>query len=337
MKIMTAPLLFFALSFILLSTNSGICQISEKSKPKVLFDTDANNELDDQHAMAYLFFNGDVFDLVGVTVNATRNGGNIDEHYLEAKRVMQLSNVDGKIPLLKGANGSFEEILPNIQKPDFDGAEAVDFIIAQAHKVDNGKLILLPVGKLTNIALALEKDSAIAEKVRIVWLGSNYPEPGEYNQDNDEAAMNYLLNREVPFEMVTVRYGKPSGTAAVTANRSEIKANMPGKGPKAKQPVEGRHGEKFEHFGDYSVNLYEHIHTSDDAGTRALFDMAAVAIVKNPVWAEKKTIPAPVLIDGKWRERSGNSRKITIWENFDKEKIMKDFYDRMENYVLTSP
>jgi purine nucleosidase len=45
------------------------------------------------------------------------------------------------------------------------------------------KLILLPVGKLTNIALALLKEPAIAAHVRIVWLGSNYPRPGEHNQD----------------------------------------------------------------------------------------------------------------------------------------------------------
>jgi purine nucleosidase len=37
----------------------------------VIFDTDANNEIDDQHALAYLLFSGDVFAVEGVTVNAT--------------------------------------------------------------------------------------------------------------------------------------------------------------------------------------------------------------------------------------------------------------------------
>ncbi|WP_245802853.1 nucleoside hydrolase [Cyclobacterium lianum] len=299
-----------------------------------MFDTDANNELDDQHAMAYLFFNGDIFDIVGVTVNATRSGGDINEQYLEARRVMKLCNVYGKIPLLKGANAAFAEIRPHLDDSAFDGAAAVNFIISEAQKMDNERLVLLPVGKLTNIALALNKDPDIAEKVRIVWLGSNYPEPGEYNQDNDVAALNYLLNMEVPFEMVTVRYGKPSGTAAVTANRAEIRSNMPGKGPRSTEPVEGRHGGTFNNFGDYSVNLYEHIHTSDQAGTRALFDMAAVAIVKNPDWAQNKLVPAPVLEDGKWKERTGNHRKMVVWEHFDKEAIMKDFYHRMNNFVL---
>lgn len=309
----------------------------QSTKHRVLFDTDANNELDDQHAMAYLFFNGDVFDVVGITVNATRNGGDIDGHYNEARRIMDLCNVYPSMPLHKGANASFEEIRKNLGKADFDGAEAVNFIIEEAHKKSDEKLILLPVGKLTNIALALEKDPSIADKVRIVWLGSNYPYPGEYNQDNDEASLNYILNVDVPFEMVLVRGGKETGTAAVSSNRAEINSVMPGKGPLAEKPITGRHGDTFDHFGDYSVNLYSNIHTYDEAGTRPLYDMAAVAIVKNPSWAEKKEIPAPLLVDGEWQERPDNPRKVMIWENFNKEAIMGDFFDRMENYVLVTP
>lgn len=300
----------------------------------VLFDTDANNELDDQHAMAYLFFNGNAFDVVGVTVNATYNGGDIDKQYAEAKRVMQLCQVYGRLPLLKGANASFQTIAQDVAKKKFDGSEAVDFIIAQAKKPRQEKLVLLPVGKLTNIALALQKEPAIASRVRIVWLGSNYPEPGEYNQDNDTAALNFILNKNVPFEIVTVRYGKPSGTSAVTASRKEVGEQMAGLGPKATVPVTGRHGGSFSHFGDYSVNLFEHIETHDEAGTRALYDMAAVAIVKNPQWAERKIIPAPVLVNNKWQERPENSRTIVVWENFDKEAIMQDFYNSMKNPVL---
>lgn len=307
------------------------------SKMKVLLDTDANNELDDQHAMAYLFFNGNVFDVVGVTVNATYNGGNIDKQYEEAKRVMQLCGVWGRTPLLKGADKSFENIRANVKQKRFDGSEAVNFMIEQARKAGKNKLVLLPVGKLTNIALALQKEPSIATKVRIVWLGSNYPEPGEYNQDNDTASLNFILNRQVPFEVVTVRYGKPSGTSAVTATRKEINQQMPGAGPTIKGPVEGRHGGTFTNFGDYSANLYEHIEAYDEVGTRALYDMAAVAIVKNPTWAEKKSIPAPVLVANKWKEQPGNKRQIIIWENFNKQAIMGDFYRSMKNYVLIKP
>lgn len=335
LKTISLITLRFAVVLIVMTVLLGSTCESEKEaddRYSVLFDTDANNELDDQHAMAYLFFNSDIFDVVGVTVNATKNGGDINGHYNEARRVMQLCNVYGEIPLFKGANGSFKDIRLDIQQDDFDGEEAVNFIIEQAHKKE--KLVLLPVGKLTNIALALEKDPSIASKVRIVWLGSNYPEPGEYNQNNDRASLNYILEQDVPFEMVTVRYGKKTGTSAVSVTRGEIANKMIALGPKAGTPVTGRHGGSFETFGDYSINLFQHIHTSDKAGTRPLFDMAAVAIVKNPQWANKKEIPAPLLLDKKWVERPENTRKIILWENFDKKNIINDFYDRMKNYVL---
>lgn len=305
------------------------------NKLPVIFDTDANNELDDQHALAYLFFNSSTFSIKAITVNATRNGGNIEEQFTEAERVMKLCEVSGKIPLLKGANGSFTEIENNLANTEFDGFEAVDFIIDEAKKHINEKLIVIAVGKLTNLALALKKEPAIAKNIRLVWLGANYPEPGEYNLVNDIPSMNYLLKTNINFEMVTVRYGKPSGTDAVRITKDEVLKNMPGVGPKITTPIVGRHGGEFYNFGDYSVNLFEHIQYHGNPPSRALFDMAAVAIVKNSAWAGSSVIPCPIMIDEKWVEQLENPRKITIWENFDKEDIMNDFFKIMLNYYLS--
>jgi purine nucleosidase len=327
--------------FMMLAVLFGSCNLTESSKIPVLFDTDANNEVDDQHALAYLLFSGDHFNIEGVTVNATSspagysNESDVSDHYEEAKRVMQLcGELYGKIPLKTGANDSFEEIKNYIDEPDFDGHEAVDFIIEQAMQSRSQKLVLLPVGKLTNIALALMKEPAIAEKVRIVWLGSNYPEPGEHNQDWDIESMNYILDVDVPFEMVTVRYGNPSGTSAVMVSKDQILHRMPGKGPEISTPVTGRNGGGFTNFGDYSVNLFEQYGMWGDPPGRALFDMAAVAILKNPDWAETREIPAPVYLDGKWVDRPNNPRKITLWEWFDIYGIMNDFFVTMDNYKL---
>ena len=294
---------------------------------KVIFDTDANNELDDQHALAYLLFNSKTFDLNAVTVNATYNGGDIEGHYEEAKRVLQLCNQDEKIPLLRGANSSFSTITTSWDPDNFDGQKAVDHLLKQTQK---DSLTIIAVGKLTNIALALKKDPTFAKRSRIVWLGSNYPEPGEYNQDNDTVAMNYVLNSSIPFEMVTVRYGAPSGTDAVKVTQVEINKTMPGLGVRAKSPIKGRHGGSFDTFGDYSVSLFQYIDYHGDPPSRPLFDMVAVAILKNPAWGKKKIIPAPILIDNKWVERDDNERMITVWEDFNREALLEDFFQVMK-------
>jgi inosine-uridine nucleoside N-ribohydrolase len=300
------------------------------SRIPVIFDTDANNELDDQHALAYLLLNQETFHVVGVTVNATWGGGKVEKHFEEAERVVKLCNQQGIIPVFKGTNGSFPEIKAFVGNEEYDGSEAVEFIIRESKRERDEPLVLLAVGKLTNVALALKKDPTISSRIRLVWLGSNYPDPGEYNQDNDTAAMNFLLETNVPFEMVTVRYGLSSGTAAVTVTREEINRKMPGLGPKAQETVTGRHGGSFSCFGDYSVSLFEHIDYHDDAQTRALFDMAAVAIVKNPDWANNIQVPAPILVDNKWVDRPGNNRQITVWEDFKKEQILQDFFSTLE-------
>jgi inosine-uridine nucleoside N-ribohydrolase len=330
--------LFSLFAFLSLSCSTKPKQNQQKSADKthVIFDTDANNELDDQHALAYLLFNGNTFAVDGITVNATYNGGDIEQQFAEAERVVKLCGLEGKIPLIKGADKGFAQIKEQSNAATFDGSDAVNFIIKKAKGATAEKVVLLAVGKLTNVALALKKDPSITQRIRVVWLGSNYPEPGEYNQDNDTIAMNYVLNTEVDFEMVTVRYGKPSGTDAIRVTKEEINKRMPGKGPKISTPVKGRHELAFNTFGDYSVNLFEHITYHGDPPARALFDMAAVAIVKNPSWATAKQIPCPILINNQWVERPENRRKITIWENFDRDKIMKDFYQTMDHYILAA-
>ncbi|MEI8073180.1 MAG: nucleoside hydrolase [Bacteroidota bacterium] len=292
----------------------------------VIFDTDANNELDDQQALAYLFFNSNLFDTKAVTVNATYNGGNIDSQFVEAERIMKLCKVADKIPLLKGANGSFTEIEKDLHNKQFDGYKAVNFIISEAKKHKKDKLIVIAVGKLTNMALALKKDPTIASSIRLVWLGSNYPDPGEYNLENDIPSMNYILQTNIDFEMVTVRYGKKTGTDAVNVTKNEAINHLKGAGPTITIPIIGRHGGEFYSFGAYSINLFEHVDYYGNPPSRALFDMAAVAIVKNANWAKSSLINCPAMINKKWIEQTDNHRKIIIWENFDKEKIINDFF-----------
>ena len=306
------------------------------SKHTVIFDTDANNELDDQHALAYLLLNGEDFRVRGITVNATKSGGAIENHYNEAARIMKLCKSENTIPLYSGADANFADIEKNLDQPDFDGHDAVNFIIDEALKQENEKLVLIPVGKLTNIALAIKKEPKIIDHIRIVWLGSNYPKPGEYNQDSDIPSMNYVLSTNAPFEMVTVRYGDPTGTDAIKITQTEINQRMPGKGPKINDSITGRHGGTYSTFGDYSVSLFEHIDYHNEVKDRALFDLAAVAIIKDPGWAKARLHPCPVYKDGLWIEQPDNSRQITIWENFKGKAIVEDLFRTLENYEFAT-
>ena len=131
----------------------------------VVIDSDANNELDDQHAIAYALLNRDIWQIEGVTTNRTKAGGGIEQHTAEARRVAALCG-RADVPVLPGASGTFDEIKAKVQMRGFDGEAAVDFIIARAQaRTPYDKLIVIPIGKLTNVALALHKQPAISPNV----------------------------------------------------------------------------------------------------------------------------------------------------------------------------
>ena len=295
-------------------------------KTRIIVDSDANNELDDQHAIAYVLLNHDRFDVEGITVNRTFEGGSIRQHAEEAERVVRLCGMSPAVHVYEGATGDFEKIRSTVNQPSFDGEAAVNFIIGRAKASGKGKLVILAIGKLTNVGLALCKEPSIAPNLRIVWLGTNYPDSGEYNFENDRPVANYMLGLDVQFEIATVRYGKSSGTAAVQASVDEIRTHMRGKGPRISEPVSGRHGGEFSCFGDYSISLFEHVKEM----TRSLYDMAAAAIVKNPGWAHHTLIAAPRFEEGRWVDQPDNPRKVIIWEDFDTAGIMHDFYQTFD-------
>ena len=292
----------------------------------VIIDTDANNEIDDQHAIAYSLFSDEVLEVVGVTVNNTPLGKGIQGHYDEAKRVLQLCNAEQRVPLFKGVVGNFNDILPSINENDFDGHEAVEFIIEQAMEDRSQKLVLLPIGKLTNIALALAKTPAIKDKIKVVWLGSNYPDSGEYNLVADPDSVNYVLESGVDFEMVMVRYADDTGSAAVQVTREQIQEKMPNLGPQV-SPVEGRQGGSFSCWGDYSVNLFENFPRT----TWSLFDVVAAAVVKKPEFGRFSRSEVPKLNGDAWDHDSGERYSAGIWEHFDKEALVSDFFETMKN------
>ena len=205
------------------------------------------------------------------------------------------------------------------------------FIIESARRITNGPLVVVAIGKLTNLALAIERAPDIESQIRLVWLGSNYPEAGEYNLMADRPSVNRILNSQLDFEIVTVRYTQKTGSTAVAVSTEDVKKKMPSLGPKV-PPVEGRHGGEFTCFGDYAISLFETMNFPK----RPLFDVVAVAVVKNPAWGEKRSIPAPILADEDWVERPDSARQISLWENFDRGGILNDMFESMQNYRLPS-
>src|SRR5829696_6393027 len=125
MSIRSAPIRSLVL-LLAISVTPYIASAQATALTRVLLDTDANNELDDQHAIAYTLFSGDVFDVEAITVNRTRGGGDIEAQAIEAERITTLAGLRRVFPVFRGANGTFAEIVPHLGESNFDGASAVN-------------------------------------------------------------------------------------------------------------------------------------------------------------------------------------------------------------------
>jgi hypothetical protein len=64
--------------------------------------------------------------------------------------------------------------------------------------------------------------------------------------------------------------------------------------------------------------------------------MVALSVLKNHNWGESTSIPCPIFINGQWMERPENKRKIILWENFERDSIISDFYNTMNSPIPIS-
>jgi purine nucleosidase len=103
-----------------------------------------------------------------------------------------------------GKTGLDGPTLPEPTMPMADG-HAVDFIIEQLAKHAPGTVTLCPLGPLTNIAMALQKQPAIANRIaKIVLMGGGYFEGGnitptaEFNIYVDPQAADIVLKCGAP-------------------------------------------------------------------------------------------------------------------------------------------
>jgi hypothetical protein len=109
-----------------------------------------------------------------------------------------------------------------------------------------------------------------------------------------------------------------------------MEENMKGKGPVSGNTIVGRHGGTFNRFGDYSHNLFQEADMYGEPPARSLFDMVVLAILKNENWGERREIGAPLLQGNTWITRENNPQKIIIWENFNRDAIVNDFFEIIE-------
>lgn len=170
-------------------------KVPENKRIRVIIDTDAYAEGDDQFAIVHALLTPK-FDVVGIIAEqyGTRDcTDSMERSYKEIKNILELMGVSDKIPVFRGEKAAL------LDEKKGGISEGACFIIEEALKEDERPLFVLNLGAITNLASAYLMNPSIYNKLIAIWIGGGaYPIGGmDFNAGNDLNAANVILSSDI--------------------------------------------------------------------------------------------------------------------------------------------
>jgi purine nucleosidase/pyrimidine-specific ribonucleoside hydrolase len=182
---------------------------SAQARIPVILDTDLGDSIDDALALAFAL-NSPELDVRAVTTviddveSKTRLAWKMLGVYNRRDIALAMGAPEPLLdPALSTASKEFEVLTRNDTIPDAARKRAADVIIDTVLQ-SRGKITIVAIGPLTNIALALKTDPRIKNNIeRIVIMGGAYlSSETEYNVKRDRAAADIVFRSGVPITAV---------------------------------------------------------------------------------------------------------------------------------------
>ncbi len=250
-------------------------------RKKVIIDSDAYNEMDDQFAILYALCATDKMDVVAINAAAFENDKaatfdmGMEKSYEEIKRLTDCLPDGESIPVFLGSRKPIE------LTGEPDRSPAAENIIRVAMESDE-TVYILTMGCITNIASAILMEPAIVDKICVIWLGGNElhkEDVREFNLEMDYAAGQVVLNSGCPLVLC------PAQEVTVTLEYTlEQLTSL---------------GHDLPHCA-YLTELTKRFHLwtgAPDNWTWIMWDMAAPALLDDPTSADIEIITAPMFTD----------------------------------------
>lgn len=179
-----------------------ISELKNGKKKKIILDTDAYNEVDDQYAIAYSMLSPDRVEILSINAapflnkGSTSAGDGMEKSYNEIFRITALTDPEKAkdIPVYRGS----DRFLPS--KSEYVSSPACDNIIRTVMSSDE-TVWIVAIGAITNVASAIIKEPAICERAALIWLGGHAltcPDTKEFNLRQDIPAAEVVFDSGIP-------------------------------------------------------------------------------------------------------------------------------------------
>jgi purine nucleosidase len=294
-------------------TFPGDEQLPPERRARVIVNTDAKNEADDQFAIVHALLTPS-FDIRGVIpahFGDRRSAFSMAESRAEVDLLLGLMNWQGHLVVANGAPTALPDDTTPIPSP---GAE---LIVDEAMRADPRPLYVAFYGPLTDMASALLMEPRLAERnLRVVWIGGGpWPAGGrEFNLSNDITAANVVFRSALEvWQIPSPVYRRMAVSYAELADKVA--------------PC-GR-------IGAYLVEqlrAWNAQHRSGPMEYRSLGDSPAVGVMMYPDCGHWEMRPAPEFTAEMHYVHTGRHRPIRVYESVDARFILEDFFAKLRRF-----
>jgi purine nucleosidase len=287
------------------------------SRRRVIIDTDAKNEADDQFAIVHALLSPSlaVRGLIAAHFGTSRSDRSMEESREEIELLLDLMGLEQQVSVANGAPSG----IPDEETPrDSAGAQ---LIIAESKLASRGDpLFVAFLGPLTDMASAILLDPSLMNRdVVVIWIGGvgyggveTYPGV-EFNLRNDIAAANVVYDSGITVWQV------PSNVySQVSVSYTELEEKIGGTSKLA----------------DYLINQtvdWNRTYWPEPIESRSLGDSPAISLMLYPRGGNFRIVPAPRFgQEGHYLPGSGHP--IRVVESIDVRFLLEDMFAKIRKF-----
>jgi len=263
-----------------------LCDLRSDRVKKVILDTDAYNEVDDQFAIAWAILeNGKKINLHSINAAPFLNQlskspeEGMSKSYDEIFKLVKLIDESGydipykasSVPVFKG---STRFMTPDKEPVISDAAENIVKTVMESDEV----VYVVAIGAITNVASAIRMKPEIVNNMVVVWLGGhawNWKITDEFNMRQDVPAAQVVFDSKVPFVQIPCN----GVCTALTTTAPELKYYLEGKTALSQYLCDN----VVKEIADYDVRCRG----------RVIWDVSAMAMLLLKDCADVVTLPTP--------------------------------------------
>jgi purine nucleosidase len=281
---------------------------------RVIINTDAKNEADDQYAIvqALLTPSFDLHGIVPAHFGAVKSKTSLMDSADEVHKILDLMDLSGKVRVANGATGA----IPDEKTPV--ASAGAEMIIREAMKDDPRPLHVAFLGPLTDMASAILMEPRIVNRnVRVIWIGGgHWPLGGrEYNLSNDISGANAVFRSGIEVWQIPMTVYR-----MMTVGYAELYERVYDKGA----------------IGRYLVEQLIDWNTRMVAGPiehRSLGDSPAIGVMMYPDCGRWRYQPGPEFNTLMNYVETGQNRPVRVYETVDVRFIQEDFFAKLARFA----